>query len=161
MLILLFFKNKSLNQILIMLMMNKLNLISGLLLALLSLTITSCEKEKPLSEAIIGKWEVQNETVVIYENNIKKESHTNFLEANAQVYQFAEGGTGIYSENGEVKGTFSWTVESNTLTFTGGSSDIESTVTHDNDILVWSYKMVDSQNSSISYEYITTTKKIN
>ncbi|HOU03322.1 MAG TPA: hypothetical protein PK719_07685 [Bacteroidales bacterium] len=78
--------------------MKKLNLYPVVFLSLILLTFTSCEKDKPLAEAIIGTWEIQDRTVVVYENGIKKESHTEYLEADEMVFQFVSGGTGIYYE---------------------------------------------------------------
>ena len=127
---------------------------------LITLVMTSCKKEVPLSEAIIGQWEVQEKTVIIYENDIKKELITDFLGANEEVYQFAEGGTGIYNENGDIVGLFSWTLNGNTLTFQG-TTDIEYSATIDNDILIWSYSAVDTQDATIKYDFIITAKKIN
>jgi hypothetical protein len=140
-------------------MMKKLNIIAGLSMLLIPLAMTSCKKEVPLSEAIIGQWEVQEKTVVIYENDIKKESITDFLGANEEVYQFAEGGTGIYNENGDIVGLFSWTINGNTLTFQGTDA-LECSVTVDNDMLIWSYSAVDTQDATIKYDYIITAKKI-
>jgi len=140
-------------------MMKKLNITAGFLMLLIPLVITSCKKEVPMSEAIIGLWEVQEKTIVIYDDGIKKESITTFLGADEEVYQFAEGGTGIYNENGDIVGLFNWTINGNTLTFQG-TSDLECIITIDDDILTWSYSVADTQDPTISYDYKITAKKI-
>jgi hypothetical protein len=140
--------------------MKKSSLIPVALSILLSLTITSCKKEKPLSEAIIGKWEVQERTVVIYQNDIKKESRSEFLGTGEMVYQFVDGGTGIYSEDTDDY-LFSWTLNGSIITISDlYVDDLVCDVTIDEDTIVLSYKETDNTDATIKYEYFLTAKKV-
>jgi hypothetical protein len=140
--------------------MKKFSLIPVALSILLSLTITSCKKEKPLSEAIIGKWEVQERTVVIYQNDIKKESHSEFLGTGEMVYQFVDGGTGIYSKDTDDY-LFSWTLNGSIITISDlYVDDLVCDVIIDEDTIVLSYKETDNTDATIKYEYFLTAKKV-
>jgi len=140
--------------------MKKLGFLSISLLILLLFSITSCKKEEPLSEAIIGKWEVKEKTLIVYENDLKKESHTNFLETGGEAYQFAEKDAGIFYEAGNITGLFTYTLVGSTLTFKG-TPDLVCTIVIDKNMLSWSYSSVDPQNSSLRLENIVKTYKIN
>jgi hypothetical protein len=140
--------------------MKKFSFIPVALLILLSLTITSCKKEKPLNEAIIGKWEVFERTVVMYQNDIKKESHTEFLGTGEMVYQFVEGGSGIYYE-GTNDYLFSWVLNGVTVTISHlYVNDLVTDVNIDGATLVFSYKETDTTDPTTKYEYFLTAKKI-
>lgn len=136
-----------------------INKILGSLAALMIITfsLSSCEKEKPLEEQIIGKWEVQSVRIVNYENNVKKSEITYFLESDEMALQFAEGGTGISFENGEEYGLFDWSLEGTTLTM---GSDTEWTISIDGNTLVWSFTETGVQdNITYTYEYFFTAVK--
>ncbi|MBN1107766.1 MAG: hypothetical protein JXR66_01745 [Bacteroidales bacterium] len=123
----------------------------------LTLIFSSCEKEKPLNELIIGMWEVQSVRIVNYENDIKKTEITYFLEADEMALQFAEGGTGISYENGEVLGMFSWSLSGNILTM---GDDMEMNVSIDGNTLTWSYTETEEvENVDYKYEFYYTAFK--
>lgn len=138
--------------------MKKKIFIPGMLsLALISFALTSCEDEKPLSELIIGKWDVQTVRIVDYQNDVKKSEILYYLEADEMAIQFASGGTGISFENGDVYGMFNWTLNGNTVVL---GTDTEWTVTIDGDTLIWSYtetEVIDTVTHR--YEYFFTAQR--
>jgi hypothetical protein len=138
--------------------MEKKIFIPGMLsLALISFALTSCEDEKPLSELIIGKWDVQTVRIVDYQNDVKKSEILYYLEADEMAIQFASGGTGISYENGDVYGMFNWTLNGNTVVL---GTDTEWTVTIDGDTLIWSYtetEVIDTVTHR--YEYFFTAQR--
>jgi hypothetical protein len=140
-------------------MMKKKIFVPGiLLLSILAFTLTSCEKEKPLSELIIGKWDVQTVRIVNYENDVKKSEVLYYLETDEMAIQFADGGTGISYENGDVYGTFHWSLNGSTLVL---GTDTEWSITIDNDVLIWSYtesEVID--NVTHKYEYFYTGQRV-
>ncbi|MCJ7446337.1 MAG: hypothetical protein MUO72_01460 [Bacteroidales bacterium] len=141
--------------------MKKLTFISGVFLSLLTFILTSCEKEKALGEAIIGKWEVQSVRQVNYENEVKVSEHIFYLKADEMAIQFAEGGTGIIYENGAIYGVFSWTLNGNTVSLSGSAEPIEWTVTVNDNVLVWSYTESEViENVTHKYEYFYTAMKV-
>jgi uncharacterized lipoprotein YehR (DUF1307 family) len=125
------------------------------------LLLTSCEKEKPLSEAIIGKWEVISMTQITYESNVKKAEIILYFEADEMAYQFIEGGSGIYSE-GTDEGLFSWSLNGSEITISNlYTEDFVVNAAIDSDILSWSYEDIDPQDPKKTYEYIMNAKRIN
>jgi hypothetical protein len=133
--------------------MKKLLLFSAIFLV----SVTSCKKDTPLSEAIIGKWNVTSITQVTYKNSVKKDLYTVYLDNNEEAYEFASSGTGIFYENGDVYGLFSWSLSGNTLTITGSSYTWKITI--DNDILEWTYSLTDDTDPTISYDFIYSAKR--
>ncbi len=122
--------------------------------------LTSCEKEVPLDEAIIGKWEVTSYKYVIYENNVKKSEVTMFMETNEMVIQFAEGGAGIIYDTGELAGNFTWTLSGSTLTVNMGDQAFIWEITIDGEILVWTYTDSETEESvTYKYEFFYTAQK--
>ena len=119
--------------------------------------ITSCEKDVPLSKAIIGRWNVISKTQVTYSNSVKKDLYTLYLLDNEETYEFASSGTGIYYQNGDVFGLFSWTLNGNAMTVTGATSTWNFTI--DNDILEWTYSLTDDTDPTITYDFIYSAKK--
>lgn len=140
--------------------MNKKPAIPGFLILVIFLFLTSCEKEKPLSEAIIGKWEVVSMQVITYENNVRKAEATVYLEANEMRYQFIDGGSGIFWD-GDDDYLFSWTLTGNQITISDlYAEDMVVNASVDNDILSWTNKEIDPQVSTKSYEYVMTAKRV-
>lgn len=147
-------------QILTWLMMKKLNLIPGLLFVLVPLTITSCEKEKPLSEAIVGKWKVQSERQVFNYENVKKFEYTYYYETDDMAYEFTGGGSVIQYISGEAAGTTTFTLNGNTVIIETGDEDIEWEITIDGDTLTWVYaetKVIENMTYLVDY-YFTATR---
>ena len=133
--------------------MKKLLLLSAIFLV----SVASCKKETPLSEAIIGKWNVISKTQVTYSNSVKQDLYTAYLKDNEEAYEFASSGTGIYYQNGDVFGLFSWTLNGNAMTVTGATSTWKFTI--DNDILEWTFSATDDTDPTISYEITYSTKR--
>jgi hypothetical protein len=128
-------------------------------IVLLSVMV-SCKKDAPLSEAIIGKWEVVSISLVTYKDNVKKNETTYFLGVSEMAVQFATGGTGIYYENNDVFSTFSWTLSGTTITIPGATTPQTWEVTLDNNTLVWSFYETETTDSVVyKYEYIYTSTK--
>jgi len=135
--------------------MKKIAPVTLLLIAIL----TSCKKDTPIAEAIIGKWEVVSVTQVTYKNNVKKSESTFFLGTDEMAIQFAAGGTGIYYENADVYGTFSWSLEGSTVTIPGDTDEVWD-ITIDKDTLVWSYSQTETTDGiTYKYEYFYTAKR--
>jgi hypothetical protein len=134
--------------------MKKLLLFSAILMA----TVTSCKKDTPLNEAIIGKWDVDSITRVTYQNNVKKDLETVYLVDNEMEFEFAASGSGIYYENSDVYGIFSWTLSGVTLTINGFDPP-DWDITIDKDNLTWTYSEISSEDSTITYEYSYTAKR--
>jgi hypothetical protein len=121
--------------------------------------LVSCEKDTPLGEAIIGKWDVVSVSQVTYKDNIKKNESTIYLDTNEMAIQFAAGGTGIYYENNDVYGTFSWTLTGSTVSIPGETT-ISWDITIDKDTLVWTYSQTETTDSATyKYEYFYTAKR--
>ena len=119
--------------------MKKITLLAGALsFAFISLLLVSCEKEKPLSEAIIGKWEVQTEQQIFYLQNVKKFESTFYYEADELAYEFTGGGTIILYVDGESMGILPYTLNGSTITLGAGDSEMEwENVSVNDDVLTW------------------------
>jgi hypothetical protein len=136
--------------------MKKVFLFSAIILA----SVTSCKKDVPLSEAIIGKWNVVSMTRVEYQNKVKKNLSTIYLGDNEMAFEFAASGSGIYYENNDVYGVFTWTLSGATITvneFNPPDWDI----TIDKDNLNWTYNEVSDTDATVTYEYFYESKKSN
>jgi hypothetical protein len=133
--------------------MKKLLLLSATFLVL----VTSCKKETPLSEAIIGKWNVISKTQVTYINSVKQDLYTAYLKDNEEAYEFASSGTAIFYKVGVVYGTFTWTLNGDIMTIPGATSTWKFTI--DNDILEWTFSATDDTDPTISYEITYSAKR--
>ena len=140
--------------------MKNLNATSYILSAVLAFSLTSCEKEKPLDEAIISKWEVVTLTQITYENNIKKSEIILYYEAGERAYQFVDGGSGIYFENAD-DFLFSWTIAGSVLTISNLYEQalvVDASI--DGNTLTWSYTAPDPEDATKSYKYILRARRI-
>jgi hypothetical protein len=141
-------------------MMKQLIPVTRLFLILLFLGMSSCEKEIPLSEAIIGKWEVQSVRAVTSQAGVKKSETTIYLESEELAVQFADDGAGIWYENGETSGLFDWELSGSTVTIMFGINSIDWDVEIDGNTLIWSYtdtEVIDQVTYDLEYFY--TSKK--
>jgi|WetSurMetagenome_2_1015567.scaffolds.fasta_scaffold68054_3 hypothetical protein len=128
---------------------------------LLMSAMVSCKKDTPLNEAIIGQWDVISIQQVTYKDDVKKGESTAFLTAGEMSIQFAQGGTGIYYEDGDVYGIFNWTISGNTLTIPGDTPTVWD-ITIDKNTLIWSYSETEVTDSgTYKYEYFYTAQKKN
>jgi hypothetical protein len=141
-------------------MMKQLIPVTRLFLILLFLGMASCEKEIPLSEAIIGKWEVQSVRAVTSQAGVKKSETTIYLESDELAIQFADDGAGIWYENGETSGLFDWELSGSTVTIMFGINSIDWDIEIDGNTLIWSYtdtEVIDQVTYDLEYFY--TSKK--
>ena len=140
--------------------MKQLIPVTRLFLILLFLGMSSCEKEIPLSEAIIGKWEVQSIRAVTSQAGVKKSETTIYLESEELAVQFADDGAGIWYENGETSGLFDWELSGSTVTIMFGINSIDWDIKIDGNTLIWSYtetEVIDQVTYDLEYFY--TSKK--
>jgi hypothetical protein len=141
-------------------MMKQLIPVTRLFLILLFLGMSSCEKEIPLSEAIIGKWEVQSVRAVTSQAGVMKSETTIYLESDELAIQFADDGAGIWYENGETSGLFDWELSGSTVTIMFGINSIDWDIEIDGNTLIWSYtetEVIDQVTYDLEYFY--TSKK--
>lgn len=140
--------------------MKKIILCPALIVSLALVFMTSCEKEKSLSELIIGKWEVEYVTQIIYESNVLKAEYKEYLQADDLTLQLVAGGTGIYSEAGD-DFLFSWSFNGSTLTILDLSQEpLVWNLEMNGDKLVWSYNSANADDPTITYKYLFTAKKV-
>jgi hypothetical protein len=130
---------------------------------LISLTFTSCEKEKPLSELIIGKWEVQSERQIFSVSNDPKFEYLFYYEANELEFEFTIGGGIIIYQNEQVYSTLTFTLNGNTLTVKSGDSNTEwKNVSVNGNTLSWSeFSTVTYETTTYNVEVVFTTEKTN
>lgn len=141
--------------------MKRLNLTPALIIFLSLLFFTSCEKEKPLSELIIGKWECEYVTRVVYENNELAAEIKQYLKTDDVALELVQSGTGIYTQSGD-DFLFSWSLNGNSLAIIGLSQEtIVWNVEMNGDKLVWSYDETDPEDTTLSYKYLFTAKRVN
>lgn len=93
--------------------------------AIILIALAACKKEKPLNEAIIGKWGVQTQQQVYYLGTVKKFEYTYFYPADSLVFEFTEGGSIVMYLDGDVYGMSTFTLNGNTLTIENGTTDID------------------------------------
>jgi hypothetical protein len=143
-------------------MNKKVITVSVLIGSLFMFFITSCEKEKPLSELIVGKWKVQTIQQVNYENNVKVSETTIFLKTDEYAMQFVEGGSGIQYQDGQAAGVFEWVLTGSIIRITAGNYIYDWTVTVDNNTLVWTYTDSEVVNGTTNkYEFFYTATRGN
>ncbi|NLA48803.1 MAG: hypothetical protein GX876_04995 [Bacteroidales bacterium] len=140
--------------------MGKKTGLAGGFIIILFLLIVSCEKDKALSEVILGKWEVISITQITYENNIKKVESTLYFDPDEMKYQFIDNGVGIFFNN-ENDILFSWTLTGNQLVISKlFTKDLVADVSVKGSSLICTYIENDKDISEISYEIILTAKRI-
>jgi hypothetical protein len=141
--------------------MKKLFFVPGALAFALSLTFTSCEKEKPLSETMIGKWEVEYVTELTYKNNVLTSEYKEYIDAGLITLQLVAGGSGIYSHSTDDY-LFSWTLNGSSLTIENLSQEtLVWDIKMDGDKLVWSFGGTNSTDPTITWEDLFTAKRVN
>ncbi|MCU0461840.1 MAG: hypothetical protein MUF36_07495 [Bacteroidales bacterium] len=131
--------------------------------ALISITFTSCEKEKPLSELIIGKWEVKTERQIFTLQNDPKYEYLFYYEANELAFEFTTGGGIIIYQNGEVFSILTFTLSGNTMTVKNGNTNmLWKNISVDGNTLSWS-EFSTTTHETITYdvEVVYTTEKTN
>ncbi len=140
--------------------MRKKTGLAGGFIIILFLLMTSCEKDKALNEAILGKWEVISLTQITFENNVKKAESILYFGPDEMKYQFIDGGTGIFFEN-ENDYLFSWSLTGNQLVINKlFIKDLVADVSVEGSSLIWTYTENDEIIPGINYEIILTAKRI-
>lgn len=91
----------------------------------LAFATTSCEKEKSLEEAIIGRWEVQSEQQIYYLDGDKKFEYIFYYEAGETEYEFTSGGSIIRYYMDDVDGMSTFTITGSIITIENGDNDID------------------------------------
>jgi hypothetical protein len=106
--------------------MKKISFLTGTLsLALMTMMLNSCEEDKPLDEAIIGKWSVQTEQQIYSLQNVKKFESTYYYQADEIAFEFTSGGSMIFYQDGDVYGMTTFRINGSTLIIETGDSDME------------------------------------
>jgi hypothetical protein len=141
--------------------MKKSILIAGVSL-LISLSFTSCKKDKPLSDLIIGKWDAEYVITYFYKNNVLGQELKTYIDAGTVMLQINAGGTGIYTESGNDY-LYSWTFDNTSFTINGLSQEaIVLNLTMDGDKLTWSWPIeTSSTDATVTYQDFFTAKRIN
>jgi hypothetical protein len=128
------------------------------LISALALAMTSCEKDKTLDEAIIGRWEVKSEQQIYTLDGVKKFVYTFYYEAGEVEYEFTSGGSIIRYYMDDVDGMSTYTISGTTLTIENGDSDIDWDKTSvDGTTLTWSQtgtEVIDEVTYNVEVIYI-------
>jgi hypothetical protein len=141
--------------------MSRVSRITVPIIILLLLQLTSCEKEKPLSELIIGKWEVETLTQVNYSDNVKETAIVYYYQPDDMTVQFVDGGSGIVTENGVPIILFTWTLNGSLVTLLNGDEMLQWELRFDNENLTWSFSQTEIiENETIRREYIYSARKV-
>lgn len=141
--------------------MNRVTRIIVPIVMLLLLQLTSCEKEKPLSEMMIGKWEVETLTQVYYSDNVKETAIIYYYQPDDMTVQFVEGGSGIVTENAIPIFPFTWTLSGNVVTLRSGNEMLQWELGFDNENLTWSFSQTEIvENETIKREYIYSSRRL-
>jgi hypothetical protein len=98
--------------------MKKIFYVTGSILFLLALSLTSCEDEKTPEELLIGKWDMESEHYTEYTDGVKTDENTYTYDPGEEAIEFLEGGTGKIYEDGVANETFSWEISGDILTVT-------------------------------------------
>jgi hypothetical protein len=141
--------------------MKRLGTVPAIAFMILMLQFTSCEKEKPLSEMMIGKWEVETLTQINYVDNVKETGIIYYYKANEMTVQFIEGGTGVVSENGTPIILFTWSLVGSVVTLFNGDEMLQWELKFENDNLLWSFSQTEIEgNYTLKREYIYSAKRV-
>jgi len=128
----------------------------------IALSFTSCEEdEKPLSETLVGKWEVESERQLYSIGNDKKFEYIFYYDPEELAFEFTAGGSIIVYQGGEVY-SMPYALSGNTLTIeTAGGNMVWKNVTVAGNTLSWSEFVTDVINQiTYSVEIIYTTAKV-
>lgn len=129
-------------------------LISGL--TAVFLIAGSCEKDKPLSEEIIGKWEVEYIIEYAYVNDTLVSEYKEYIADGLVSLQLVEGGNGIFTDPSDSY-IFNWTLNGNTLIL---NNVTQWQVHMEGDYLVWSFTLTDPEDNKRKYKESFTARKI-
>lgn len=114
---------------------------TGLLLSLLFVAaFTTCKKDKPLGELMLGKWRVETLKMNGYANDVLVVDTTITYSSNEEEIEISGDRTGKHFSYGLVDATFDWILNGDKLTIDLGTSIEELEISVDGDTLV--YKMI-------------------
>jgi len=129
----------------------------------IALSFTSCEEdEKPLSELLVGKWDVQSERQIYSIGNDKKFEYILYYDPEDLAFEFTAGGSMIVYQGGDVYSMLAYALSGNTLTIETAGGDMEwENVTVDGNTLSWSEFVTDVINeTTYAVEICYTTAKV-
>jgi len=129
----------------------------------IALSFTSCEEdEKPLSETLVGKWEVESERQLYSIGNDKKFEYIFYYDPEELAFEFTAGGSIIVYQGGEVYSMLAYAISGNTLTIETASGNMEwKNVTIDGNSLSWSeFGTGVISETTYNVEIIYTTVKV-
>jgi hypothetical protein len=129
--------------------------------AALTFTLTSCEKTKPLDEAIVGRWEVISEHQIYSIGSDKKFEYILYYDDKASEYEFTSGGSIIRYYLEVVEGMSAYTISGTTIIIENGDTDISwDNVSADETTLTWSQTVTEViENLTYTVEIIYTAVK--
>jgi hypothetical protein len=131
-------------------------------LFVIAFSFTSCEKEKPLGELLVGKWEVQSERQIFSISNDVKFEYILYYDPEDLAFEFTSGGSMIVYQDGDVFSMLAYALSANTLTIetAGGNMEWEN-VSIDGNSLTWSEFGTDVINeTTYNVEIIYTTERV-
>jgi hypothetical protein len=129
----------------------------------IALSFTSCEEdEKPLSELLVGKWEVESERQIYSIGKDKKFEYIIYYDAEDLAFEFTTGGSMIVYQGGDVYSILGYAISGNTLLIETANGDMEwENVKVDGNSLSWSEFATDIINEiTYAVEIIYTTAKV-
>lgn len=128
----------------------------------IALSFTSCEKEKSLSELLVGKWEVKSERQIYSLNNDKKFEYIFYFEPEELAFEFTAGGSIIAYQDDDIFSILEFALSGNTLTIITANGNMEwENVTVDGNSLSWSEFVTDVINeTTYAVEIVYTTAKV-
>lgn len=131
-------------------------------LFVIAFSFTSCEKEKSLSELLIGKWEVESEQQIYSISNDKKFEYISYYDPEELAFEFTSGGSMIVYQDGDVYSMLPYALSGNTLTIETASGNMElKNVSVDGNSLFWSEFYTDVIDEiTYNVEIIYTTVKV-
>lgn len=120
--------------------MKRLFFSTGLTIILLALITGGCEK--PIDEAILGKWEVEFQTTQYWSGETMVDEDIDTMETNEMVIEIIEGGTGNTYSYDDLEDEFTWVMDGNMITVTVAEDppevmEFEATIKKKTLTLVW------------------------
>jgi hypothetical protein len=128
--------------------MKRLFSLAGLTFIFLALITGGCEK--PLDEAIIGKWEVQFQKIQGFSGETMVVEEIDTMETNEMVIEIIDDGTGKTWKFDELDSEFTWVLEGTmtTVTVAGDTPQVmefETTIKKKTLTLVWTVTQTKSK----------------
>jgi len=103
--------------------MKKTISVTGSILFLLVLSFTSCEDKKTPEELLIGKWNLESEHYIDYEDGVKTDEDTYDYDPGEGAISFLDDGTGKIYEDNVVEDTFTWEIDGDILVISAPGDD--------------------------------------